>query len=463
MIVLSFAIFLKFIVFYKISFLEITAVIIGVAWNKQPIIFSYRILFMSWVIFGYILTQYYLASMPGRLLAKTDNKIDTIKDLIDSGISRGGLKNTKIFFIGNKKFNNKSTSNELIDKLFENYNGFERIEYEKKLQDLISGKNKTMALSALMNSSSIPTKFDSRILRILPEALTTFPLGFPVWRGLPYLNDIDKDLQILIESGIISHFGNIETKHVFSKDNNDGKISDEYIKLNDLVPGFLILGIGYAVGYDNKKARDLVELDRLRAQGIAKSLINSSTANLTQKPKFQMTEETKSPADEKLRTDAICSNEIKSLTNSSCDSIFDVEKLDEPVYSMATMRIASLKKNRTKALNDIELDDLKNSTLAYAKQTSITNDNALEEVQPYLRSQMYSSKENLINSINAYKIGSYDLGISRSYQPTSGRSHSIDGISCPSKFTSRNADDERHRSSIGPFKAVSNANLNPFS
>ncbi|XP_044003444.1 uncharacterized protein LOC122849002 [Aphidius gifuensis] len=248
MIVLSFAIFLKFIVFYKISFLEITAVIIGVAWNKQPIIFSYRILFMSWVIFGYILTQYYLASMPGRLLAKTDNKIDTIKDLIDSGISRGGLKNTKIFFIGNKKFNNKSTSNELIDKLFENYNGFERIEYEKKLQDLISGKNKTMALSALMNSSSIPTKFDSRILRILPEALTTFPLGFPVWRGLPYLNDIDKDLQILIESGIISHFGNIETKHVFSKDNNDGKISDEYIKLNDLVPGFLILGIGYAVG-----------------------------------------------------------------------------------------------------------------------------------------------------------------------------------------------------------------------
>nr|AZQ24986.1 ionotropic receptor [Aphidius gifuensis] len=210
------------------------AIFLGIPYNRRPLRFSFIIFLMFWFFLGFMLAQLLSSALLRTVRDQSYDTSHTIKELIKSGKTIGGLKDTKSLFIGNETF--------------ENYKEFERIEYEKKLQDLISGKNKTMALSALMNSSSIPTKFDSRILRILPEALTTFPLGFPVWRGLPYLNDIDKDLQILIESGIISHFGNIETKHVFSKDNNDGKISDEYIKLNDLVPGFLILGIGYAVG-----------------------------------------------------------------------------------------------------------------------------------------------------------------------------------------------------------------------
>ncbi|KAF7995248.1 hypothetical protein HCN44_004720 [Aphidius gifuensis] len=233
-VVLVFAIILRFTLFDKISFLEILAIILGVAWNRQPIGFYYRTMFMSWIIFGFLLTQFYLASLPGMLLADPEQKINTINDLLNSGIPLGGSKNQRIHFIGNKTYNSSSNSNELIDKVFEKFIEFERVDYEKKLHDLISGKNNTMALLVISNSSTLNTNFDRSILNILPEAMTTFPLGFPVWRGLPYLNDIDIVIQRLITSGIISHIFNLETKN-----NNSNKDEDVgiYITLEDLMPG----------------------------------------------------------------------------------------------------------------------------------------------------------------------------------------------------------------------------------
>ncbi|XP_044004114.1 uncharacterized protein LOC122849477 [Aphidius gifuensis] len=243
-VVFLFAIIIRFTLFYKISFLEIFAIILGVGWNRQPIGFYYRTMFISWIIFGFILTQFYLASLPGRLLEDPEEEIDTINDLLDSGIPLGGSKLAKLFFVGNRTINSSSTSSGLIDKIFKKFIVFERIDYEKKVQDLISGKNSTIALLVITNSSTVNPNFDSRVLHILPEALTTFPLGFPVWRNLPYLNDIDIIIQRLLKSGIISHFFNLATKKHSFEDVED----NIYIDLQDLIPGFLILGVGCTIG-----------------------------------------------------------------------------------------------------------------------------------------------------------------------------------------------------------------------
>ncbi|KAF7995247.1 hypothetical protein HCN44_004719 [Aphidius gifuensis] len=241
-IVLLFAIIIRYTLFYKISFLEIFAIIIGVAWNRQPMGYYYRTMFISWIIFGFIITQFYLASLPGRLLADPEEDINTISDLIDSKIPIGGTKNVKKYFIGNKTFNDNSTSHQLLHKVFENFIAFERDEYERKLYELISGQNNTIALLASTNTSTINTVLDPRNVRVLPEALTSFPLSFAVWHGLPYLSDIDDCLQRLIKCGVIAHYGHIES-NTYPND----EIDEIYIKLTDLLPGFFVLGIGCAI------------------------------------------------------------------------------------------------------------------------------------------------------------------------------------------------------------------------
>ncbi|XP_044018793.1 uncharacterized protein LOC122859361 [Aphidius gifuensis] len=241
--VLLFPVIVKFILFHEISFLDIFAIFIGVACNKQPVRVSYRIIFMLWFIIGFIIVQLSSISLVGKMLTIPTYKNNTIDALIKSGIKFSGSKDTKNLYIGNITFDNDPSK--LIYKAFENFIEFESIEYEKKFQDLINGEDKSMALLAVINTPTVNKKFNPFYVRVLPEAIKALPLSFAVWHGLPYVNDIDIILQRLIRSGIIKHFNNIETKSYY----HDIKHHHSRIKLEDLSPAFLILGIGLTISF----------------------------------------------------------------------------------------------------------------------------------------------------------------------------------------------------------------------
>ncbi|XP_044012271.1 uncharacterized protein LOC122855167 [Aphidius gifuensis] len=243
MAILSFPIIVKFILFHKISLLDVFAIFIGVACNKQPVRFPYRIFFMSWFIFGCLISGLLSSPLLANILFIPSNRTNTTDALIESGMKFGGSKDTKNVYIGNITFDNNS--NELAYKEFENFNEFDSIEYEKKLQDLMNGENKSMALLAVINTSTVNKKYNPSHVYVLPEAIKIVPLSFAVWHGLPYVNEIDVILQKLITSGIITHFNNIETKSY----HRDIKSKFKLIMLKDLSPAFLILGIGLTISF----------------------------------------------------------------------------------------------------------------------------------------------------------------------------------------------------------------------
>lgn len=248
--VLLFSVFLRLTLFKKISFLEILAIVIGVAWNKQPIKLSYRIKFMSWIIFGYILCQFYLASMAGNLMSRPVEKIDTFEDLILSNKMLGGSKLTPSFF--NRVKGTSEKFDNLSKLMMKRFITFERDVFRKKLLDLMNGKNKSLALATLLNTTSSGRNYDRSIVRKLPEVLSSVSLSIAAWRGLPFVSRIEKKLRQLEWSGILSHIGDMEAiKNQIKRETNNDKdqsMENTFIELSDLIPGFLLMMLGYVIG-----------------------------------------------------------------------------------------------------------------------------------------------------------------------------------------------------------------------
>ncbi|XP_057329802.1 uncharacterized protein LOC130670414 [Microplitis mediator] len=249
--VLLFAIFLKFIVFRELTFLEILALLMGYGWYKQPTRDSYRINFMSWVIFGYLLTQYYLASLAGQLMAQSELQIETMAELVDSGISYGGLKSHHMM-LGNSSIQNDDNDDEdsVIETLSKNFVVFEHDDYEKLFHDLIDGRNTSFALAVALNMSAGATKFNENNVNMMDEILTSAPLAFAVWKGLPYLDLIDQILVRLIQSGIIQYLAEhaVIAEHAHHHDDDDDDEDDTFVDSDDLIPVFLLLAIGLTAG-----------------------------------------------------------------------------------------------------------------------------------------------------------------------------------------------------------------------
>lgn len=236
---------IKFLLFHKMSFLEIVALVIGVAWPKQPKELAYRINFMSWVLFGYILTQYYLASLAGQLLASADLQIDTMEELVDGGFIFGGTTNHKQFFADNAADDEDSAS--AVNTIFKQFMVLSYEDYMTQLEDLIEGVNASLALVAVLNISSTNKDITHRPYHIVKETLASTPLAFPTWKGLPYLTQIDEILELLIQGGIISFIAKNETslQHMHDAINES---DTTFLELIDIAPIFLFLAMGHLAG-----------------------------------------------------------------------------------------------------------------------------------------------------------------------------------------------------------------------
>lgn len=249
---LVFASCIEYVIQRNVAFLQILSLVIGFAWPTQPKVMSSRIRFISWVIFGYVLTQCYLASLAGQLMASSDAQIDSFRELAASSYQIGGTAVTKDLFAGTNNVddndNHKERGSADVSRIIsERLLVFEHDEYQNKFHDLINMKNTSLALSVRMNVSSMTPSFQGKKVHCMKEAIASYPLSFAVWRGIPYLDDLDNKISDLIEGGIITLWArNISrTQTGFYRTQSDD--SENNVNLLALVPGFLLLIMGYGL------------------------------------------------------------------------------------------------------------------------------------------------------------------------------------------------------------------------
>lgn len=247
--VLISTIIIKTLILRDITFLEVFAIIIGTSVEQQPEKLSSRIQFLSWVFFGYILSQSYLASLAGVLVEEANQQIKTMEELVSAGIQFGGTRELKELFATSDQRDDSSTDDlsdtEVIQKIYNNFLILQQDEYHQNLQDLITGKNKKMALVTVLNFSSAEN-FDKRKVQQLKEPLGIFPLAFAVWKGLPYLDQINRKIMALTEGGFVEFW---ERRYIFIDDNNlDDDDTLDVLGLTQLVPGFFLILMGLLAG-----------------------------------------------------------------------------------------------------------------------------------------------------------------------------------------------------------------------
>ncbi|XP_074114870.1 uncharacterized protein LOC141537648 [Cotesia typhae] len=303
--VLLFAIILKYGLFYKLTFLEIFSLFMGYSWPKQPTKDSYRLNYISWVIFGFLLIQYYLAALAGQLMAQSEVRIKSMADLIDSGISYGGLK-IHHALLGSSDNEDNDFEDHVMETLSKNFVIFEHDNYEKLFHDLINGENSSFALAVTLNMSAMGTKFDHNNVHKMDEVLSSVPITFAVWKGLPYLSVLNRIIVRLVQSGIIQHLASVvaasENVHHVHQDD----IAEMFIDSEDLIPAFLLLVMGSTAGFtcllcevvvslwmkrkekSTKKGKPLLKIKKKEKNGSKRKKIRWVESNPILKPNVEV-------------------------------------------------------------------------------------------------------------------------------------------------------------------------------
>lgn len=231
------------LLFRNITFLEIASVLFGVPVFRQPTKTSSRIQFMSWTLFGFLLTQLYLGSLADRLISASDVQIDSIEGMIDSGIEIGGIQRFANFYQTPDK---ADIENDIEQIIREKFVIFEQHDYSNQLFDLVEGKNDSFALLVMLNLTNNLSHMGKAY--ILKDAVGTYPLSFATRQDFPYLNEFNFKIQMLVQTGLVEFWSNMallnKTHHIIQNENDD----NDRIELDDLAPAFLVLIIGYLGG-----------------------------------------------------------------------------------------------------------------------------------------------------------------------------------------------------------------------
>lgn len=292
-------IILKSLFLKDISYLDVFALIIGTSTSEQPVKLSSRIQYLSWAIFGYILSQSYLASLAGTLADEANEQIETMEELVVEGIQYGGTRRFRELFASFNSDDDIDTddlsNNDIIRTIYNNYVILKQENYLRHLNDLISGKNKEMALVALLNFSSSDDNFDKTKVQQLKEPLGNYPLGFAVWRGLPYLDELEQKIMTMTECGFVKFW---ERRYVID-DDDDGDNDDlsSILGIAQLAPSFLLLVIGFVIAivalvieimFDSfKKRKRIKERVKLMALKWRKKTKNNRMRNKWDKGKIK--------------------------------------------------------------------------------------------------------------------------------------------------------------------------------
>lgn len=232
----------KLFIIRDITFLDISALILGVA-IRHPTKISSRILFISWTFFGFFLAQLYLCSLADQLMSAADLQIETMEELVESGLQVGGTEKFKNLLDTPDSADNDSY---IVNTLNENFITFKQHEYMNHLQDLIHGKNDTLALLVMLNLTDNAKK-DHEHAHIIQETVGTYPLALATWQDFPYLDEFNFKIQVFIQAGLLDFW--IHMVFLNASNHNDDDEDSGNVELDDLAPAFLILIGGYIVGF----------------------------------------------------------------------------------------------------------------------------------------------------------------------------------------------------------------------
>lgn len=230
------------VVFPKFGgFLELTGLLLGVPIYFNPATLSYKIFFVTWGFMGYVLSQFYLASLAKNLLTGHTSAINNVKDLIDSDLKLVADSQLSWVYAASGSQSEYEYDNILKARLV--YKPKVQIEFIKT--NLLTGKIQDTAILMSQNFSS--AKFDlGNYAYQMPQIIASYPLALATWKGMPMLKAVDKSIATLIESGLVTHWSN---KFSARKNYVHENQTEKNVGLNELFPAVLLLLFGYSFGF----------------------------------------------------------------------------------------------------------------------------------------------------------------------------------------------------------------------
>ncbi|KAK1125107.1 hypothetical protein K0M31_006446 [Melipona bicolor] len=234
---------IKVFLIRDLSFLDIFSLIIGVSTSRQPTRPSTKIQFVAWSIFGLFLTQLYVDSLADELINLSDLRFDTMSQLVSSSFEIGG---TTAFLKVFEMFEETDDFFRIVRSKFVTFN---QSDYLAQYRDILEGKNSTMALVIVLNSSRSDVIETNHAYTMTTDVICSFPLGFATWTGFPNLKYVDDDIHNLIDFGIFDYmidYALAKNKYyVLSQTAQEAEYKTE-LHMRHFVPAFLVIAIGYS-------------------------------------------------------------------------------------------------------------------------------------------------------------------------------------------------------------------------
>lgn len=235
----------KIFLFRDLSFLDIFALIIGVSTARQPTRLSTKIHFLAWCIFGLFLTQLYVDSLADQLINMSDLKLETMKELISSSFQIGGTAAfARLFEIFDQ--------DEIVESVRKKFVIFDQDAYLKQYYDLLDGTNSSFALVIVLNSSRSDAIETTQAYTITTDVICSFPLALATWKGSPYLEHLNEEINKYIDFGILDFLiqSALEKnlRAMLSQTAQDEEYKTE-LHLQQFVPAFLLVAIGFSSGF----------------------------------------------------------------------------------------------------------------------------------------------------------------------------------------------------------------------
>lgn len=226
-----------------ITFLAITGLIFGVP-VSQPTRHSSRILFISWTLFGFFITQLYLESLAGSLIISSDEQMDTIWELANSGLMIGGTQR----FADLLETPDKAVMDDHGERMIrEKFLVFEQEDYSRRFLNLVEGRDTGIALLAMLN---LTNSYSSTVgyAHIIKETVGNYPLSFVTRQDFPYLKEFNYKIQVLVQAGLVEFWSNMAMlNQSYYKTGTEDEQSQ--LELDDIAPVFLLLMIGWLGGF----------------------------------------------------------------------------------------------------------------------------------------------------------------------------------------------------------------------
>lgn len=237
---------IRIVFMQHITMLDTVGLIIGIP-VEQPTKIYQRVWFITWAIFGFLLTNFYVASLANQLLQTDYDIVKTLQDLDESDLLPAGTANHKDLLVIDDEDEDQE-EDIVIESLTKKFVELDVDDYLMQLSQLETGENTSLALVLTTNVSSFKHKLDPDHVYQMEKPLAKYPLGLATWRGIPYLEKVDSAISHLNEGGFVALWAERYSYRKRSQRVTDDDGDVKLLRFRNLIPAFLLLVIGHLLG-----------------------------------------------------------------------------------------------------------------------------------------------------------------------------------------------------------------------